>query len=522
MAAHLGTGVQLAAVGPQNRYLDAEPEVAPFRPHSVRRAGRFAAEERETLPLQTMRFGARAVFELAHDGDFLGDMYVQVRVPAVQPELGEDLEPVAAPPASSSPEAAGAQQSLGSVAVALVGWAGAGERRFMEGGHGYVWTYDLGGGAVWRAELHYSGLVRSTLVGAPPAVDRQLRVSVGGVTKTLTQRAGRSVVVYANGGAVVARNDEWRAPLAYVLMRRARFLVDGLAVHDDERLRTPGGPRRPRGGGRAGGLGGLLGRGLSMGRPHLLHLPLKFMCCSGCVGGRAYFPLVLLPNSRVVVEVDTESLQGCLPSALQGPPPAPPPSLDVRLVAEHIWVDAEERNSLLLSGTTTVMVCGVQDVDGLNYSESAVDGAGRPVPTPHVTVDLGELNLPVRALAWVVYEEAGADLFDYLPGDAVERATLMFGSTERVAGDGASFAARQVWSHAARCAPGDGVGLLSFALDARGSPSGTCNFSAVQKPVLRLQLGPAGSSRRVKAKVFGLVYNWLVFEKGRVRQVFST
>lgn len=519
MAAHLGTGVQLAAVGPQNKYLDVEPEVAPFRPHSARRSSRFAGEERETLPLQTVRFGGRAVFELAHDGDFLGDMYVQVRVPAVQPELGEDLAPVDAPPATSAPEAAGAQPALGGVTVALVGWSGGGERRFVEGGDGYVWTYDLGGGAAWRVELHYSGLVRSTLVGA--TADRQLRVIVGGVTKAMTQRAGRSVVVYARGGTVVTRNDQWRAPLAYVLMRRARFLVDGLAVHDDERLWYDVADRLTTRAGHAAGLDGLLGRGLSMGRPHLLHLPLKFMCCSGCVGGRAYFPLVLLPNSRVVVEVDMESLQGCLPS-VQGPPPAPPPPLDVRLVTEHIWVDADERNSLLLSGTVTMMVCGVQDVDGLNYSESAVDEAGRPVPTRNVTVDLSELNLPVRALVWVVYEEAGAGLFAYLPGDAVEQAVLMFGSTERVVGDGATFAGRQVWSHAARCAPGDGVGLLSFALDALGSPSGTCNFSAIQKPVLRLQLGPAGASRRVKAKVFGLVYNWYVFEKGRMRQVFST
>lgn len=519
MAAHLGTGVQMAAVGPQDAYLSLDPEVTAFR-STPRRSSRFAAEERETLPLQTARFGTRAIFELAHDGDMLGDMYVQVRVPAVQPELGEGLAPSDAPPTSGPGDATGPQPGLGSVSVALAGWTGAGERRFMEGGGGYVFTFDLGGGAAWRVDMYYSGLVRSTLTGPSAATARQLRVSVAGALKaTLTQHGGRSVAAFVGGGgAVVARNDEWRGPLAYLLMRRVRFVVDGLALHDHERLLYDVVDRLATRAGHAAGLGEMLGRGLSMGRPHLLHLPLKFMCCTGCLGKRAYFPLVLLPNSRLVVEFEVESFAACMPSAPVGPPPSPPPSLDVRLVAEHVWLDADERNTLLLSGTFTMMVGGAQDMDGLNYSESAVDDAGRPVPTRYATVDLSELNLPVRALAWVVYEEPVSEYFRYL--DVVEEAVLLFGSTERAAGDGPDFAKRQVWSHAGRCAPGDNVHLLSFALDAFGAdPSGACNFSLMQKPVLRLRLSAA--VRRVKAKVFGLTYNWLAFEKGKMRQVFS-
>lgn len=525
--AQLGTGVQLEARGPQNVYLES-PQASLFL-HDRQRSTRFAAEARDTLPLQTVQFGGQAVFELAHDGDMLGDMHLQIRVPAVQPELGEGLATVEAPGTAGEAQPAG-MPALGRVALTLVGSeAATGESRFMSDGQGYVFTYDLGGGVAWRADLFYSGIVRSTLTGPADGPERQLRVSVSGVPKAvLRQRVGLTTVAYVSpAGAVTARNDEWRSPLAYMLMRRVRFVVDGLVLHDHERLFYDVADRLTARAGHAAGLDAMLGRGLSMGRPHTLHLPLKFMCCSGAPGKRAFFPLVLLPTSRVVVDLAVEAFSACVPAAPLGPPPAPPASLDVRLVADHVWLDAAERNTLLLSGAVTMMLEGVQDMDGMNYSEAAVDGGGRPVPTRYVTVDLSELNLPVRALAWVVYEEsaAAAAPFQYL--DAVEEATLLFGTTERETGSGAWFAKRQVWGAAGRCAPGDNVHALSFALEAwplRGvasDPSGACNFSLVQKPALRLRLGAGGASRRLKCKVFGLTYNWLTFEKGHLRQAFS-
>ena len=521
--AHLGTGVQIAAVGPQNQFLDLRPEVGLFD-HSVTRSTRFASEYVEDLPLQTARFGGTAVFEMPPRGDLLGRMHVEFRIPAVQPRLGEmppeTAPPVVAPPTVPAPAPLPLEQAVqgfqgvaGGVAfsVSLQGFQGvATSARNMVGGGGRVWTLQGVGDEMWQFAVYSTGRVVSTLTGPR---DRTLSLEVQGATTSVAQPAGRSVGLFIKpSGEVVTRNDAWASPLAYVLMRRVRLVVDDLVVHDHERMWYDLHDRVASREMQARALAGILGTDLSMGVAHTVCLPLKFLSEGR---PRAYFPIIMVPKTRTKVELQLEGFAGCVPSA-PGLEPSQPSSLDVRLVGERIILESDERNAMLLR-PLTIMYEGAQDMDALNYVET---NDGTLSKTGMLNVDLSELNLPVKALLWVVYEESTRRLFDYL--DVVDTATLQFGSQERVLAQGPTFSRQQVHSHATRCLPGN-VYMYSFALQAWGKePCGAVDFSLVQKPTLRLTLKPEAAALQLKCKVWGLTYNWLTFQGGKVTRMFST
>lgn len=509
--AHLGTGVQIAAVGPQNEYLDLKPEVGLFR-NSMLRSTRFATEYAEDLPLQTVRFGSTAVFEIPPRGDLLGHMHFEFSIPAVQPRLGEmptrELPDLVGVPTVSSGVSWDKPVPFTASLEGVPFYTGS--TQDMAAGAGKVWVADVAGDERWELAVHATGYVVSTLKGPRP---RTLNLVVQGNPFTVAQPAGRSVGVFIKpSGTVLVENDTWESPLAYVLMRRVRFLVDDLVVHDHERLWYDLHDRLTTREGQTRGLAEMLGTRLSMGTSHTVCLPLKFLCCSK---PRAYFPTILVPKCRIKVELQLESFAGCLPAtcALE---PEQPASLGVKLVGERVTLDAEERNAMLLR-PLTVMYEGTQDMDALNYVEAS---DGTLAKTRQATVDLSELNLPVKALLWVVYQESTPRLFEYL--DVVDTAALQFGSMERVLGDGPTFSRQQVHSHAARCLPGN-VHMYSFALQAWSKdPCGAIDFSLVQKPVLRLTLKPDAAQLQLKCKVWGITYNWLTFQGGKVTRLFST
>lgn len=540
--AQVGTGVQMAAIGPQNKRLDLDPDVTYFYSKTTR-TSTFASEPQEELPLQTAGFGKTVVFEVPARGDLLGDMYLQFNIPAVQPLLGASvpaqspLPPdwrTAWPSVPVNPESVSNHDgslwltlnsgmssvahpfpilsvSSPSVALTTTRWE-------MLSGQGFAWevVFDTG-----RLEVaaYASGYLVSTLYGS-----EEQTLAIGGTNAGLSpttthffpQIPGTSVcLMVAVDGTVVTKNDTWRSPLAYVLMRRVRFMVDDLVLHDHERLWYDLCDRLSVRQGHARGMAEMLGVGLSMGAPHTLHLPLKFMCCARPHSSRTFFPVALVPNCRVSVELQIERFFLAAPADMQVQA-EPPPSLDVRLVAERVWLGTDERNTMLLK-PLTIGWESEQDMDAVNYSQTSDGGI---VGSTRVSIDLSEMNLPVKALAWVVYQESTPRLFEYL--DLVQDASLLFGSLERASSDGDTFRRQQAWSHAPRCERGN-VYLYSFALRVWDeSPCGSADFSVLQKPVLRLQLRPEAASQQLKCKVWGMTYNWLTFERGKVTRVFST
>lgn len=518
--AHLGTGVQLAAVGPQNTYLDINPEVTAFRSVPVR-STQFASEAQEDLPLQSAGFGKTLVFEISPRGDMLADMHLQIEIPALQPLLGPGLPAVPMPTGYVFQPVSGVSALLRdgrTLSVALEGAAVTGgfSTRVRDGG---AWTFSaLDGSFSWEVRWYGSDMVVSAVVPVPGcAVPAGLRVAItaGEATASAPLIPGSSTWAMVTAGGVVAANDEWTSPLAYAMVRRLRFVVDEMVIHDQERLWYDLVDRLTVGAGHREGLAEMLGVGLSMGRAHTVVMPLKFLCCKGTQTPRAFFPTVLVPRCRVKLEVHLERFEGCLPDSL-ALPVVDPGALDIRLVGERVFLDKEERDAMMVR-PLTVMYEGAQDMDAPNYAEAS---DGRRVGSEQALVDLSELNLPVKALAWVVYPEKVTTLFDYR--DAVDSATLLLGSTERMVASGPMCSRQHVWTHAPRCLPGN-VYLYSFALQAWGAdPCGACDFSTVRKPVLRLSLKPETTQQQLKCKVWGMTYNWLTFEGGTVSRVFST
>lgn len=511
MAAHLGTGIQIAAIGPQNKYLDIDPQVTMFR-KIHKQSTMFASEAMEDLPLQSVKFGSVATFEMPPRGDLLGTMHVQIEVPAIQRPLGLHIAPPLpfplAPPTTSPGTVETDEVGLEvdgrvlSVALAVPSEV---DTVPLPTGDGRAWFFEE-----CAVFIYSNGRLEITCPSTTSLGTVVVRVA-GNPVLTLHTRPNSSVAVHVSSDDTVStENDVWPERLAYVLMRRARFLVDDLVLHDHERLWYHMLDALSTRSGHESGLREMLGTGLSMGKAHTVLLPLKFF------GNNAHFPVALVPKCRVVVELDVETFAACLPARTRSPC-TEPPSLALRLVAEHIFLDAPERNVMLSKKEWVLMYEGAQDVDALNY---VVSNDGVTSYKPDVAVDLSELNLPVKALVWVVYPEQVSTMFEYL--DAVDNAVLLFGSLERMTGTGGMFSKQQVWSHGTRCQPGN-VYVYSFALATHdATPSGTANFSVLAKPVLRVRFKPEYSASQLKCKVWGMTYNWLKFHGGTVTHMFST
>jgi hypothetical protein len=84
-----GALIQLAAVGKQNTFLYGK--CSPFR-KAYRRATRFA-QWTEDAPIQYDP-GKRTQLEIPKNGDILGDMYLEVRIPAITGIPADVLNPL--------------------------------------------------------------------------------------------------------------------------------------------------------------------------------------------------------------------------------------------------------------------------------------------------------------------------------------------------------------------------------------------------------------------------------------------
>jgi hypothetical protein len=538
MAGHAGAKLQLMAIGPQNAYLDQDPQVTMFS-SKWEQSSRFAIEAMEDLPLRTPGFGKTAVFKVFPRGDLLGDMHLQIKVPAVQPEVGVglSLRPMpACSPGTSMPTTAGTI-SLGGVAVLLSGLPpnSPGTMHLMTGNEGRVWEYErafaytdpLTGSTEtqvtrWMVAIYFSGMVLVTYERVQGSMQGPESITITRLQKStsLGVPVDSSVAAFVLPlGDVVTQNDVWEEPVAYALMRRARFVVDDLLLHDHERLWYDMCDSLAVSQSHAHGYTDMLGKGLSMGREHTVILPFKFMCCKFHGQRQAFFPIGLIPSCSVRVEVDVESFGACAP---RSPvlPTTEPGLLHMKLVSDRVFLDADERNGMLLQAQRqelTIMYEDAQDVDALNYTEG--DG-GSVYPVRNLSLDMSELNLPVKALVWVVYPEQVTTMFDYR--EVVETATLLFGSLERMTANGDQFLQQQRWTHARRIDP-RAIYMYSFALNAwQAEPNGAADFSALQNPVLKVTLKPEADAEKLKCKAWGMTYNWLTFKRGRVARVFAT
>lgn len=315
----------------------------------------------------------------------------------------------------------------------------------------------------------------------------------------------------------------WVDAVGYVLMSRARLIVDEVVIHDHERLWYDLVDRLFEPHGRRAAIDAMIGRGATLptDREHTVFLPFKFSCCKGHEGVPQFLPLVgLATRSTLVLELTAPALGDLVVLPAGTPLPAGAPgSLSSLLLTEQTFVEQDEQRAAWQQGAL-LMVEQPQDVDALSYKFDDTSSFSVDV----VTVDLRELNLPVRSLVFVAYDENAVQngtYFQYV--DCVKSATLLLGSDTRFATrSGAYFSLVQTYQHAARCAP-DNVHMYSFALDASSArqPCGALNFAAISDPSLRVELRPEVRGRNLKIKVFAQCVNWLSIERGSVSYLFA-
>lgn len=313
----------------------------------------------------------------------------------------------------------------------------------------------------------------------------------------------------------------WTDAVGYALVARARLVVGDTTVQEHERLWLDMSDRLFAPHGRRACTDEMIGRGrvLATDRPHTLLVPLRFLDSHG--NKPQWLPLCAVPlQTPVAVEVTLDALQRCC--TLDGgatPVGGWPRRLAMAVHSRQGSVSGEELAALTdPAAPQALLVETVLDMDELT---TRFDDRGA-YDVDSVRVRLDELNLPVRALAFVAYDDNDAGrgtFFRYLP-DVVRAATLYLGGStaERFEARGPGyFQGVQAYQHSARVPlAAEGVYLYSFALDAGARhPCGAVNFAPLQKPALRVDLVPGSTAGApVKVKAFAMCYNWLLFVPG--------
>ena len=300
----------------------------------------------------------------------------------------------------------------------------------------------------------------------------------------------------------------WVDAVGYVLLAKIRLRIGDLVIQTHERLWYDIEDKLFLTDAHRSGLDAMIGRGttLATDAAHTLHVPLKFFCCDRNSGRQQFVPVARLGRTvDIGVEIDAESLEN-----LVAVPPGtalPPATASALLLVDNVYLDAIERTRFA-TGPSQYMFEIVQDMDQLSYIASN----GGNFPTNNVTVDLRELNMPVKYLAGVVYAENYETNFEYL--DEIESATFMIAAQQQFdPRPSAYFSLQQTYEHFVRSETSN-VFAYSFAIHAGAwQPNGSLNFAVLSNPSLRFILKNA-SSAPLKVKVFASCINWVTFAGG--------
>jgi hypothetical protein len=303
----------------------------------------------------------------------------------------------------------------------------------------------------------------------------------------------------------------WVDAIGYVMLRQLRLRIGDLIVQTQERLWYDIEDSLFVTDAHSQGLDAMIGRTgtgspLSTNASHEIYVPLKFLCCRGNSGRQQFIPVTCLDHSvNVAVEIDTESLAACvvLPAGTSLPPVT---STAATLLVDNVYVDDIERTRFA-TVNTELMFEVIRDIDQTSY---IMTNAGN-TPVTNVTVDMRELNMPVRYFTIVAYDETYETHFQYL--DVIDSATFLINTDQQFEPrKGPYFSLQQPYEHFVRSETSN-VYAFSFALDAGAwQPNGSLNFAVLSNPTLRIALKDV--STPLKVKVFASCINWLTFGGG--------
>jgi hypothetical protein len=198
--------------------------------------------------------------------------------------------------------------------------------------------------------------------------------------------------------------------------------------------------------------------------------------------------------------------------------------LPVKALFHVAFLDKPEKDQVLQK-RFAMLYETVNDVETLSHKELFAEDEGVvKMPLSEIFLDFSEVSRATKLIACVAYEESSVfrrDYFTYLP-DAILEAKVIFDGTDRVSWlPWEYFRLLERHDRVGRTARNDGIGAFSFALDASAwQPSGTAPFGAMKRPMLHITQRSKRSG--IVYKAFVVSYNIIVIEKGRATVVHAT
>lgn len=310
-------------------------------------------------------------------------------------------------------------------------------------------------------------------------------------------------------------DDFWAGRIGYVLLRKLRLTLNDAELDSSERLLLTLQDELFVSDMKRAGVLDMIGGttpNLRLSQQHTIVVPLKFFNCFRDQQKQTFLPLISAGNTLdLVLEVDTEKFENCITSYAGSNPPT---SLECELITDYAFLDSFERERLV-NRPFPVLVESTQDVEGVSWKENndVVSGV-TIIPTDTVTIDMKEINFPVKYLTFVAYsKDAVGNLAYFQFEDVIDRVSIVFDGTEReVENDAKHYSLVNRFYHARR-AVSDKILFYSFAIDAYDAqPSGHFSFSNVIQPILKVKLKQPRDDIIVKTFVSGL--RWIDFEAG--------
>lgn len=248
---------------------------------------------------------------------------------------------------------------------------------------------------------------------------------------------------------------------------------------------------------------------------HELFIPLKFFCCKNTTSKQQFIPAYSLgTNINVYVDFTFKTLS----SLVNLPPNGNLPdnvSLNAGLLVEYAFLDDAEKYRFAQT-PTSITFDRVYSIDKNTYLTTT---NGQTMNQSKIDIDLRELNKPVKFFAIVAYPENDITGFTY--SNIFKNGTFYLNSSQQFTPRPSEyFSIVQRYMHFRRCDPTDNILTYSFALDTTSfQPNGSLNFAPYTKAKLSFDIFPQVVPKKIK--VFAVAIDFLVFENGMCRTLFS-
>lgn len=264
---------------------------------------------------------------------------------------------------------------------------------------------------------------------------------------------------------------------------------------------------------------GAYGRLIKKFKPHdfnsfkggLVYTPLSFWFCNYNINDNKsfIFPLIALNSSSIELIVDIRKFVDVITvQSNDGSRPIGNFSiLNAYLLVDFITLETPERLRLLKEPRQFYLI------NQLQYQTYNI-----PANTTSTTIYLRDFKYPITELIWILRRndaEGNNDYFNYsntlnsIQGDPIVNTRITFDGNDRIPLlDSDFFSTLEPLQHHSNC-PESFIHCYSFALNPEDitNPSGVCNFSDIQEPLLYLDIKP--NLPQTTLFIFGLNYNVL-------------